>query len=867
MHSLRRLWIAVALIASTLLVSAVSFAVEPHSPCVTGVPLIYAGSPDVTTNNMIIRTCNDQSSCCSTRWGLSCVQNAARIARDVLGAGDVCGRYAWAQGPVPGTGQYFPRDFNLFVLSGEARSLRDSDGPVAASGNVALSFFNLNLSRREPVGLVSGGTVSLSSGTVFGSTFYRTWYSDGQVTYVDGVRPTAASNPFPIDFTAASTKLNAMSQAIKKYDAISATQYFGSLAFTGSDPELNVFWVPSTALTGATSYEFRVPSGSNVIVNVTGTNPSFANAGFTGSGLSANRTLWNFPDATSLSISSIGFVGSILAPKASATLRNGSVTGTIVVANAPVVDVELYAPFYRPPSATGAGVPEVDPTWSFTGAVTDDKTAANFSTEAGFLELAGGSYVAEGATRESPTHRIWYSFVPAVIQPKTKPLAVIFNGGPGSSTSSILFSFNTGPWTLDPTIAGAQKIVATNNAANWAQFANLLYIDAPSTGFSYPLANADGSRPSIGLDLDRDAGYFNRLVLRFLKRHPEILNNRVIIVGESYGGVRATWMFNHMYNYQAIGSPSNLYYDPLLYAEETDYFARVFGRTDPFASQIAALWGHQALISPVVAGSWQFHNYTSGTPDAFDASVCRAPNCNTLIPDPNGGGKIATCDVYNCDKEFDWSDKLEHTAAKNFVQISILSKAVGAPIQNIEWMKASSRTRAYGRDQGTIVPAPEMESKSAFGPLQIGDNYFVRFNDLVPEGYPGANSWPSDIQSWGSAFYFASHLHDGVQTFIAGSKYDQIVYTPEIPYTMKAIADILDPRAPLRNLILGGVSYDRNQNNGLVRPGLMQLFYNTSRTDARFAAMPIYAAGHSVPQRAPVELLTDVKQWYSNSRH
>ena len=106
-----------------------------------------------------------------------------------------------------------------------------------------------------------------------------------------------------------------------------------------------------------------------------------------------------------------------------------------------------------------------------------------------------------------------------------------------------------------------------------------------------------------------------------------------------------------------------------------------------------------------------------------------------------------------------------------------------------------------------------------------------------------------------------------MQTFIAGSKYDQIVYTPEIPYTMKAIADILDPRAPLRNLILGGVSYDRNQNNGLVRPGLMQLFYNTSRTDARFAAMPIYAAGHSVPQRAPVELLTDVKQWYSNSRH
>ena len=865
MHSLRRLWIAVVLIVGTMLVSAVSFAAEPHSTCVTGAPLNYGGSPDVTTNNIISRTCNDQSLCCSMRWGLSCVQNAARIARDILGAGDVCGRYAWAQAPVPGTGQYFPRDFNLFVLSGEARSVRDSDGPVAASGNVTLSSFNLNITRREPVALISGGTVSLSSGTVFGSTFYRTWYSDGQVTYIDGVRPTAASNPFPIDFTAASTKLIAMSQAIKKYDAISATQYFGSLAFTGSDPELNVFSLPSTALIGKTSYEFHVPSGSNVIINVTGTNPAFANAGFTGSGLSPSRTLWNFPDATSLSISSVGFVGSILAPKASATLRNGSVSGAIVVGNAPVVDVELYGPFYRPPSAIGAGVPEVDPTWSFTGAVTDDRTAANFGSEAGFLELAGGAYVAEGLNRESPTHRIWYSFVPATIQPKTKPLAVFFNGGPGSSTSSILFSFNTGPWTLDPAVAGAQKIVA-NTAANWAEFANLLYIDAPSTGFSYPLVNLDGRMLSVGIDTQRDASYFNRLVLRFLKRHPEILNNRVIIVGESYGGVRATWMFNQMYDYQPIGLPSTLlYYDPQLYAEETDYFARVFGRTDPFASQIAALWGHQALISPAVTGGWQFHNYTAGTADAFDDSVCLAPNCNDLIPDPNGGGSLPTCDVYNCDKPFNWSDKQEEIAATNFVQVNILSKAVGAPIQNIEWFKASSRLRAYAHNFGSVVPAPEMTS--LFGKLQDLDAYFVRFNDLVPEGYPGASGWSWDVQSWLSSVYFANHLHNGVQTFIAGAKYDQIVHTQEIPYAMKAITDVSDPRALLRYVIPGGVSYDRNQNNGLVRPGLMQLFYNTSRTDARFAAMPMYAAGHSVPQRAPAELLTDVKQWYNNSRH
>jgi hypothetical protein len=401
-----------------------------------------------------------------------------------------------------------------------------------------------------------------------------------------------------------------MSQALMAYDAIPATKQYSTVTFQGSDPELNVFTVPSNLLLDTYLYSIVVPTGSNVIINVTGTNPTIRYAGFSSVPLAS--LLWNFSDATSLTLQSVGFPGSILAPNANASLWSGSVRGTVVVASANPADVELYASPYHVPSSVGAPAVDVDPSWSFTGHVSDDGTATELKPEAGFLQIDGGAYTAEGDGRVSPTHRIWYSFQPALVQPKTKPLAVFFQGGPGHATSSILFAFNTGYWTLDPNVAGGDGIVANDISANWAQFANLLYIDSPATGFSYPLPIA-GMKPSVGVDLDHDAGIINRAVLRFLKRHPEILNNRVVLVGESYGGVRATKMLHHLFNVSSLLEASSPYFDAQLWAEETDYFAKVFGTGVPSPSQVASKFGHQVLIAGVVAGLAQANGRTVGT--------------------------------------------------------------------------------------------------------------------------------------------------------------------------------------------------------------------------------------------------------------
>jgi len=853
MHLLSRLfWFSLALVA-TVLVTGESFAA--HSFCVTGTPMVQ-GAGNATTNAVVANVCGTTPRCCSSRWDLSCVQIGARYARDSLSAGDVCGRYAWTQGPIPGTGQFYPRDFNLFATNGAVTNIRDTDGPIAGSSTVSLNSFNLNIKQREPVALLAGSSPFLTSGTVAGTIVYKGTLNDVQVTYVGNPRPASATNPFPVDFAAAQTKLIAMAQALKAYDAVAATKQYSTVTFTGTDPELNVFSVPLSMLSGTYSYAINVPQASNVIINVLGTNPAIKYAGFSGSGFPLSSLLWNFPDATSLVLDSVGFPGSILAPRAVADLRNGSVSGTVVVAAGTPANVELYSSPYRVPSTVGAPAVDVDTSWSFTGNVSDDRTATELKYEAGFLAIDGSGYTSEAHGRVAPNHRVWYSFQPAAIQPKKKPLAVFFQGGPGHATSSILFAFNTGLYTLDPSVVGANKIAF--NPSTWTQFANVLYIDTPGAGFSYCLP-ISGMKPSVGIDPPHDAGIFNRVILRFLKRHPELLSNRVLIVGESYSGVRSTLMLQHMFNVSSLLTSGSPYIDLPLWAEETDYFTRVFGTGTPSAAQIATKWGHQVLIDAVLAGRAEADNRTVGTPYQFPASSCLSPTCSDLIP----GVPIQpdACDPYNCDKPVLWSDQQEHMASANLVLVNTLSQAlgVGGNIKNIEWMKASARTTAYGRNDGTIVAAPELDS--LFGTIPPGseDNYFLEDNQAVLDGYPGTAAWDDAAQSQADAIAFSNHLHNGVSTFMTAARFDLVVWAPEIPYSVATFAASVLP---------GGVVYNQTWNTGLPRPGAFWLRYTADGVDQRMITMPhFYESGHSVSMRAPAALLADVTQWYNSSPH
>ena len=474
-----------------------------------------------------------------------------------------------------------------------------------------------------------------------------------------------------------------------------------------------------------------------------------------------------------------------------------------------------------------------DPSWSCSRDTCVDSTghALTLAAEAGFFELAGGSYVSESQTRPSPIHRIWYSFQPASTAPESKPLAVFFNGGPGSATSAYLFSLNTAPYTLDPAFTGTAKIA--NNPNSWAQFANLLYIDGPGTGFSYPLALADGSKPSVGIDLDRDAGSFLRVVVRFLARHPRLQASPVIIVGESYGGTRATLMLDHILTYQTLAGASAAYRDTDLYNDLIAHFAAVWPQENPKtipAAQLATQFGWQVLIQPVVAGDAQWSRQTP------DSSVCLSSGY----------------DREQCNQASGWVDQLVTTVCQNLASIATLHQALGVNPTSIDWLYASARTKAYGRSGGTIISTPEMTK--TFGALTSDDNYLLALNTAVTSSYGGTGRTWIDSAIGGN--FLADLVH--VNTFITNAKYDMVVWTPAI--------------APGLASFTGTVSsavIDSAPRTGITRPGWIKVTYAPDVIPApttREIRLPTYGnAGHTVSIRDPANLLADVMQWYANS--
>ena len=862
---------------STFLVPVVALAKQPHSWCTTGAALVKNDpDSDANTKSILSAVCSDPdfASCCSdggsnARWGLSCVQKGALYANTQSTLGDYCGRYAWVQGPITKTNadgskysfeQYYPRDFNFVALSGNASSFRDVDGPVAAKGNLVITYFNLNIARREEIALLAGGSIYLGNGTVHGAVQYGTTFSDVNVTYPEGGRPTARTSPALIDFDKTKTALVGMSQSLRDHYDVNGTaaKPYSTLTFTGSDPELNVFKIDASQLNGTTGYSFSVPAGSAALVTVTGTDPAFKYAGFGGSLPAANKLLWNFPDAKTLTLNSVGFPGSILAPGAVADLMNGSIRGTVVVASATRAIVELYsAPFQL---ACSGGLC-LDKTWSCSSdtAMGDTGQATVIAAEAGFLEVAGGDYIAETYPRTSPKHRIWYSFQPADSAPKSKPIAVFFNGGPGAATSTVLFAFNTGPVTLDPQLTGVQKYIRNNNS--WTQFANLLYIDGPATGFSYPLAEDDGTKLDIGTDMDHDAGIFLRFITRFLVRHPSLLNDRIILVAESYGGARAALMLQELYTYSTLTNSGSKYQDSQLSADLSAYFSQAFSTQAPTTTQINSRFGHQVLVEPVLAGAEQ-SSYLSNFPADTN---CISATCTSFdtTHDP-------TCDINNCDMRWKWSDDLEMTAGSNLLNLTALNAALRVNAKTIEWMKASARTKAYGRSdtstRTSIVPN-STDMIDTFGSLNSEDNYLVNQNNLTFLPYGDATSTPARrYYSPGAGlitgFDFVLRATFGVSSFITVTEHDWNVWTPAIAPSLNGYAHT-DPDFMS---FVSSVGYTDVGGNGLPRPGYMSINYPSGGSTV--VVMPTsYDSGHQVTMRAPAELLSDVLQWYKSSPH
>ncbi|MBV9761154.1 MAG: peptidase S10 [Acidobacteriaceae bacterium] len=140
---------------------------------------------------------------------------------------------------------------------------------------------------------------------------------------------------------------------------------------------------------------------------------------------------------------------------------------------------------------------------------------------------------------EAPaTARMFYvAYFQKNAAPETRPVTFFYNGGPGSSTMWLhMGSF--GPRRVvipDTKNAGGGPYKIANNDHSLLDATDLVFIDAPGTGFSR-LMGKDKEKAFWGTD--QDAHAFARFIHRFLTKHGR-WNSPKYLFGESYGTPRS----------------------------------------------------------------------------------------------------------------------------------------------------------------------------------------------------------------------------------------------------------------------------------------------------------------------------------------
>jgi carboxypeptidase C (cathepsin A) len=127
---------------------------------------------------------------------------------------------------------------------------------------------------------------------------------------------------------------------------------------------------------------------------------------------------------------------------------------------------------------------------------------------------------------------------------ESRPITFLFNGGPGSSTVWLhMGAF--GPKrvvTADDTHTPAAPYQLVNNDQSLLDASDLVFIDAPGTGFSR-IEGKDKEKAFFGVDPDANA--FAEFITQFLSTYGR-WNSPKYLFGESYGTTRAAVLVNDL---------------------------------------------------------------------------------------------------------------------------------------------------------------------------------------------------------------------------------------------------------------------------------------------------------------------------------
>lgn len=215
------------------------------------------------------------------------------------------------------------------------------EGRLAVGGNLNLQNFSVG-DKLDPNKLhdvvVVGGNVIFPSGRIY----YGNLLAGGSVTGVGdavrfGMAPGAVikgNATMPVNFSAEREYLQELSANLSALPANGTVKMqWGGLELKGDcTSSLQVFNVNGADLGVAHTFAVScVPSTATVVFNISGQSVSIKSMGMQSLTAIRDKVLFNFPQATSLSMTSVGIEGSLLAPFAQVNQPAGRVDGQVIV--------------------------------------------------------------------------------------------------------------------------------------------------------------------------------------------------------------------------------------------------------------------------------------------------------------------------------------------------------------------------------------------------------------------------------------------------------------------------------------------------------------------------------------------------------
>ena len=450
-----------------------------------------------------------------------------------------------------------------------------------------------------------------------------------------------------------------------------------------------------------------------------------------------------------------------------------------------------------------------------------------------------------------------------------------------------------------------------DNPSTWTRMGNLLHIDARTAGFSYSLMEDPGNEALRLGEWDAqnynpfiDGADYVRVLLRFLADHPEMQANRVVLVPESYGGIRTTCMLHFLLYYRDYANGGKIFQSPRLVEEIQRHYDAVFPifqghEVDPFV--IATQFSHQVMIQVAVSRSEQRQ---------IAVEMLEAPGSlldqlaeETGLPFlrwhevPGNTGTPTPYQVMN--NIYDYLERINRdpyifihedgyfngffdAAADLLTKYSSLSEMIGMDPADIPLLYASARQQAYKSKNIWLEALPlsalldpplekrcleAMRQKEAefdmidiFGRLQPWDRYFIDLNHDVSLTFAlnKAEFHGYQLYYTYNPVYGRMFLENAawVNTFITNAAYDVVVYSPAIPRALGLFTDIL-----IRS------EHDEIGPVEASRPGQIHLSYRFngvpgSTVTDRTIRFPRYRnSGHAVTMTEHSEMLADVWDW------